>query len=259
MDPYLHPRDELLATMERIYRFPLTTTSGGNLSLREPDGTIWITPARVDKGALTREDIVQVRPDGSVDGRHPPSSELPFHQAIYHARPDLTGVVHAHPVALVAFSISRTTLDTRLFHQAFHVCGEVGFAPYALPGSAALGESISAVFAQGKRCVLMDHHGAVVGGHNLQHAFQQFETLEFTAQTIIRATLLGPARYLSAEEVEIPHRRAPQWKSFRRRRPPAKRRRTGGSFANSSGAATSSACSSVPRAAFPCGWRKTNF
>ena len=164
--------------MARIYRYSLTTTSGGNISIREPDGTMWITPARIDKGALRREDIVCVRPDGGVEGIHPPSSEYPFHRAIYAARPELNGIVHAHPVALVAFSTSRRGLDTRLFHQARHVCGEVGFAPYALPGSEALGASIAAAFDGGVRCVLMDHHGVVVGGSDLQRAFQQFETLE---------------------------------------------------------------------------------
>lgn len=44
----IHPRDELMQTMERIYRYRMTTTSGGNLSIRDADGSIWITPARVD-------------------------------------------------------------------------------------------------------------------------------------------------------------------------------------------------------------------
>ncbi len=216
MSSCLHPRDEILATMARIYRYRLTTTSGGNISLREPDGTIWITPARVDKGALRREDIVCVHPDGRVEGIHPPSSEFPFHRAIYQVRPDLQGVVHAHPVALVAFSTSRRELNTRLFHQAWHVCGEVGFAPYALPGSEALGAEIAATFQTGVRSVLMDHHGVVVGGEDLQRAFQTFETLEFTAQTIIRAEMLGNIRYLTPAEAEVPHLNAPAVPAFAR-------------------------------------------
>ena len=40
----LHPRDEIMQTMERIYRYRMTTTSGGNLSIRDADG-VWITPA----------------------------------------------------------------------------------------------------------------------------------------------------------------------------------------------------------------------
>ena len=92
----IHPRDAIMHAMGRVYRYRMTTTSGGNISTRDEDGTTWITPAGVDKGGLTREDIVRVRPDGATEGRHRPSSELPFHRAIYAARPDLRAIVHAH-------------------------------------------------------------------------------------------------------------------------------------------------------------------
>ena len=88
----MHPRDQVLEIMDRIYRHRMTTTSGGNVSIRDESGDIWITPARVDKGALRRDDVVRVRSDGSSEGLHRPSSEFPFHQAIYAARPDLTAV-----------------------------------------------------------------------------------------------------------------------------------------------------------------------
>ena len=207
--PYTHPRDEILRTMERIYRYRMTTTSGGNLSIREPDGTVWVTPARVDKGGLRREDVVRVAPDGRAEGLHPPSSELPSHQMIYAARPDITGVVHAHAVALVAFSITGQVPDTRLFHQSRHVCGRVGFAPYALPGSEDLGRRIAETFASGFDCVVLENHGVAVGGTGLQGAFQRFETLEFTAKTLIKARLLGEVRYLDEEELELRNRVRP--------------------------------------------------
>ena len=127
----IHPRDEIVQTIDLIYRFRMTTTSGGNLSIRGVDDEIWITPARVDKGQLGRDDIVCVMPKGKTLGRHPPSSELPFHQAIYAASRDLSAIVHAHPVSLVAFSIAKQVPNTRLFHQSFEVCDDVGFAPYA--------------------------------------------------------------------------------------------------------------------------------
>ncbi|HEX6987046.1 MAG TPA: class II aldolase/adducin family protein [Planctomycetaceae bacterium] len=198
---YLPPQDEILDLMERIYRFRMTTTSGGNLSIRDEEGDVWITPARVDKGSLRREDVVRVRPDGTTEGIRRPSSELPFHRAIYAARPDLRGIVHAHPVALVAFSLCRKVPDTRLFHQARHVCGEVGFAPYALPGSEALGRNIAAAFAAGHDCVVLENHGVVTGGATLQEAFERFETLEFVAKTFVKAKLLGEPRVLSDGQI----------------------------------------------------------
>lgn len=203
-DDLTHPRDAIMRTMERIYRYRMTTTSGGNLSIRDDDGSIWITPARVDKGSLRRDDIVCVRPDGSLEGLHPPSSEFPFHRAIYSARPDLRAIVHAHPVALVAFSICRRVPDTRLLPQSRRVCGAVGFAPYALPGSEALGKNIAAAFAEGFDCLVLENHGVVTGGPTLSGAFERFETLEFAAKTVIKASLLGPVRYLSDADADRP-------------------------------------------------------
>ncbi len=205
---YVHPRDELLQTMERIYRYRMTTTSGGNLSIRDASGDVWITPARIDKGALQREDIVCVKENGSTEGRHRPSSEFPFHRAIYEVRSDIRAIVHAHPVALVACSICRRVPETRLFHQAHHVCGEVGFAPYALPGSEKLARNIAETFARGHHCVVLENHGIVVGGGDLTEAFQRFETLEFLAQTTIAASMLGELRYLTDAQLTLSRRQA---------------------------------------------------
>ena len=202
-----HPREEIVATMRRIYHYRMTTTSGGNLSIRDPDGTIWITPARVDKGALEPADVVCLEAAGARRGRHAPSSEYPFHRAIYQARPDLGAVVHAHPGALVAFSICRRLPETRVQVLAHAICGKVVYAPYACPGSEQLGRNIAGAFGAGADCVMLENHGVVIGGKDLPDAFQRFETLEFVAQTLVKAATLGEVRVLPAErlvERELP-------------------------------------------------------
>lgn len=214
MRDILHPADRLVSAMARIYRYRMTTTSGGNLSIRDRDGSIWITPARVDKGALRREDIVRVRPDGTSEGRHKPSSEFPFHKRIYELRPDLGAIIHAHPVALVAFSICGQTPDTRLFAKAHAMCGEVGFAPYALPGSALLGERIAEIFTRGHDCVMLENHGVVVGGRDFPEVFRRFEMLEFVAKTIVKARALGTVRYLSEAELAVGERPVDRLEAF---------------------------------------------
>ena len=67
---FIHPADQLVMFMQRIYDKGLTTTSGGNLSIKDEEGNIWITPAGVDKGTLTRGDIVCVKPDGTIVDRY---------------------------------------------------------------------------------------------------------------------------------------------------------------------------------------------
>ena len=204
----LHPRDQIVAIMERIYDHEMTTTSGGNISVRDENGDVWITPARVDKGSLRRQDIVRISASGECEGLHPPSSENPFHLSVYGARPDLHAVIHAHPGALVSFSICGQVPNTRLFPEAWHVCGEVAFAPYALPGSIKLGERIAEQFgSKGRpRCVVLENHGVVVGGETLAQAFERFETLEFTAQITLNARLLGQVNYLSEAQIELSKR-----------------------------------------------------
>src|SRR5260370_28062210 len=96
----VHPREPIMRAMERIYRYRMTTTAGGNLSIRDEDRGIWITPARVDKGSLRRDHIIHVRADGTTDGPHPPSPDLPFHRATYAAPAGVRGFVQAHPVSL---------------------------------------------------------------------------------------------------------------------------------------------------------------
>ena len=202
---FLHPRDQIVAIMERIYLHEMTTTSGGNISVRDESGNVWITPARIDKGNLGRQDIVRISPGGQWEGRHPPSSENPFHLSLYEVRPDLQAVIHAHSGALVSFSICGQVPDTRLFPEAWHVCGQVAFAPYALPGSAKLGARIAEQCGSKAKpnCVLLENHGVVVGGDSLGKAFERFETLEFTAQIILNARQLGKVNYLTEAQIEL--------------------------------------------------------
>ncbi len=200
---YMHPRDELALTLERIYNYKMTTTSGGNLSIIDNHGDIWITPARVDKGELTPQDIVCVRRDGTIDGLHPPSSEFPFHKAVYEARPDIRAVVHAHPMALVAFSCAHKAPETRAFPNAWNSNGIVGFAPYGVPGSEDLGHKIAHEFKKGYDSVVLENHGVCCGGENLQDAFGRFESLELCAKALIKASVIGTPRYLDEEQIQM--------------------------------------------------------
>jgi L-fuculose-phosphate aldolase len=199
----LHPADQIVMIMQRIYAYGMTTTSGGNLSIRDDNGDIWITPASVDKGSLARRDIICVHPDGGAAGPHRPSSELPFHRTIYAQRQDLRAVLHAHPPALVAFSIVRKTPLTSLVPNVHEVCGTVAFAEYRLPGSEELGGTIATVFAGGVDTVLLENHGIVVGARDLFRAFMAFETLDFCARLEIGARRMGEPRTLTPEQLAL--------------------------------------------------------
>lgn len=197
----MHPRDQIVLIISRIYNRGLTTTSGGNVSIIDENGDIWVTPSAVDKGSLQARDIMCVKKDGSVEGPHKPSSEFPFHRAIYDIRPDINAIIHAHPPALVSFSIVRKIPDTNIVAQAKHICGPIGYADYELPGSDQLGEKIAATFREGYSAIIMENHGTVVGGFDMADAFQRFETLEFCARTILYGKSIGAPRQLTDQQI----------------------------------------------------------
>lgn len=199
----LHPADQLVMMMNRIYYRGMTTTSGGNLSIRDENGDLWITPSGIDKGALTRDDIMRVTPDGTIIGRHRPSVEYPFHQSVYRRRGDIRAVLHAHSPALVSYSIVRQLPPVNLIPNIRLICGRIAIAPYAVPGSDLLGENISAEFDKGADVVMLENHGVVIGAQDIFKAFMAFETLEGCAELALGARRLGPLKPLSPELMEV--------------------------------------------------------
>ena len=44
---FVHPKDQIVAFMQRIYDYGMTTTSGGNLSIMDADGCMWIEDGKL--------------------------------------------------------------------------------------------------------------------------------------------------------------------------------------------------------------------
>ena len=200
---YIHPADQLVMFMQRIYDKGMTTTSGGNLSIMDEDGNMWITPAGVDKGTLNRNDIVCVKADGTIEGMHRPSSEFPFHKAVYKMRPDLKAVLHAHPPALVSFSIVRKLPTLDLMPSVRKMCPQVKIAEYALPGSEVLGNNIGKCFQEGCDIVLLENHGVCIGAEDMFTAFKRFETLDYVANLEILARRIGTPKPLDEAAYKV--------------------------------------------------------
>ena len=211
MKKIMHPADRIVATMNRLYYNGMTTVSGGNLSIMDNEGNMWISPSGVDKGALTREDIMKITPDGQIIGRNRPSVEYPFHLSVLRKRPDFKAVLHAHPTPLVGFSLMRIVPDLTLMPDTAKICGSVVFAKYAVPGSQELGDLISAEFEKGYNTVMLENHGVVIGAPSMEEAFRMFEALDFTARVQIACATMGkkgkgltPAELARYQEFKAP-------------------------------------------------------
>ena len=203
----MHPAEQIVMLINRVYQKGLTTTSGGNLSILDSEGNIWITPSGIDKGSLTPQDICKVLPDGTVVGKYKPSVELPFHKLVYETRSDVSAVLHAHPPALVSYSLIRKVPDVNIIPTPQQVCGKVGIAEYEVPGSDLLAKRIVAEIKKGYNAVIMENHGVITCADNLFEAFKRFETLNFAASIGITASILGKPEPLTEEQIELNNRK----------------------------------------------------
>lgn len=199
----LSPAEQIASVMRRVYDRGLTTATGGNISMMDEHGDIWITPRGYDKGSLMAEDIVCVHPDGSFAGKHAPSSEIFFHRATYRARPDFRAVVHAHPVYCIAFSLTRTLPRVDLLPDTLSKCKHMRLSKYAMMGSPELGENMFAEFSKGADVVFLENHGVCVGGENLLEAYQLFETIEFAAKLDLLSRKIGAPRALKEGQLAL--------------------------------------------------------
>ena len=197
--------------MCRIYRMKLTTATGGNISIKDSEGNIWITPASLDKSNLSPEDIVCIKKDGTVVGKHKPSSELMFHQSIYYSRPDISTILHAHPDPLVTFSAIERMPDISLYYGLEEYLDSVGHVEYALTGSTLLATKMAHKFSEGHSIVLLENHGVVSVGKDLPDAYARFDALIHLARIEINSATLGklhsPTRQLQ------PYRAIPRQES----------------------------------------------
>jgi L-fuculose-phosphate aldolase len=190
-------KKEIAYFMRRLYKQGLTTTSGGNLSVRISEDEILITPSQTDKGRMKASEIIRMKTDGTFENKpFKPSMECGFHLEIYKNRPDIQAIVHAHPVLATSFAVSHKPINCDLLGESRAILGTPVFASYALMGTKTLATNVAEAF-KNSNVVLMENHGIITVGKSLLEAFDRMEVLENTARINILAELLGGAKTLN--------------------------------------------------------------
>lgn len=174
---------------EKMKEAGLVAACDGNISFRNPNGTIVITPSGLPKGELKPSQLLVMDISGKIiKGEGKPSSETPLHLEIYKARPDVNAIIHAHPIVATAVTVAGLTFPSTIVTEGAIVLGKsVPTVPYAAPGSTELGKAC-AEYAKKVNVFLMERHGATALGKDLKEALYRMETLEAVAK-VYRASL----------------------------------------------------------------------
>ena len=174
----------------------------GNLSVRLDEDRLLVTPTCICKGRMRASDMVIVDMQGKrLAGKRIVSSEIAMHLLIYRLRPDVHGIVHAHPPTATGFAASGYGLIRPLVCEVVVGLGSIPLARYGTPGTPELTDALEPLIPQ-HDAILMANHGVVTFGSSLESAYMKMEIVEHFAKISLVTHLLGNEQPLGEKEVE---------------------------------------------------------
>ena len=189
MPNYLALKTQIVAAAQQLVHKGYLMATGGNLSLRLPDGQGFaVTPSNYDYLKMTAEDVCVLDFDlNRLEGRLKPSVEAAMHGAIYQTRPDVHAIIHTHQAYASALTLIRAPLPALFDEQARFLGRSVDIIPYAPSGTGFLKNTVAKHVRNHNNAFMMQNHGALVFGHDLERAFHNVEILEKCALAYLLA------------------------------------------------------------------------
>ncbi|MBQ0134260.1 MAG: class II aldolase/adducin family protein [Clostridiales bacterium] len=184
-------KKEICEKSLQAFHAGLFAGTSGNMSVYLRDeGIMLITPTSVRYETMRPEDIVEMKPDGTLLKNDNPSSEWRLHAEIYRANEDVSAVFHTHSPHATAFAVNRMDIPATLIEAYFFLGGSVPCAEYATPGTPEVGIYAAKVLP-GKGGCLLANHGVVAVGSDLSQAYIRAEYIEDAAKICIMARQIG--------------------------------------------------------------------
>jgi L-ribulose-5-phosphate 4-epimerase len=167
--------------------------SAGNVSmLVEGEDAVVVTPTRLQYDVMTVEDICVVDFDlARIEGDRKPSIETPMHVAAYKVRADVSAVIHTHQTFASALSILNQPIPPLFDEVTLAIGNTIDVVPYALSGSRELHDNVARKLANRCHCYILQNHGTLCIGTDLDKTFTFVELLEKSATIYMQALATG--------------------------------------------------------------------
>ncbi len=196
----IHTRRSIIKIGKQIYERGFIVATDGNISVRLDSHRILITKSRVCKGKLNFNDIItydyqKVSPPENT------SSEIYLHLKAYNLRQDINAIIHSHPPYTVALTLAGKDLIESQLPEVIMTLGKVPTAKFAAPSSPEGAEVISELIKE-YDAIILDRHGVITVGINLNEAYYKLEQLEFAARVTLIALSIGDIKKLTPEELD---------------------------------------------------------
>ncbi len=201
-DPMLQQRQTICDHGRRLLDEGLAKSTAGNLSIRGPGDVIAISPTAMPYRDLEPDDVPIVNMDSEVIwGGREPATETPMHAAILRSFGDVNGVVHTHSPYATTFASLNRPIPASHYVIAF-AGNEIPVAEYRTYGTRELGESAVEALGDTHNACLLQNHGVIATGADLEEAFEIALMVEFCARIHYQAVSIGDPVILEEEELE---------------------------------------------------------
>lgn len=182
-------KKQILETAQALVRKGFLMATGGNLSLRIPGQKAFaITPSNYDYFQMTAEDICVLDFElNRLEGHLKPSVESAMHGAVYRVRPDVNAIIHTHQVYVSALTLIKAPIPALFDEQARFLGRSVDIIPYAPSGTGLLKNAVAKHVKNHNNAFMMQNHGALVFGHDMERAVHNVEILEKCALAYLLA------------------------------------------------------------------------
>jgi len=193
--------EKLISICHKVHAKGFVAATDGNISAITPDNTILITRSGIRKSDVTDNDILEFDFNGNLlKGEGRITTEFKLHLYAYSKRKEVNAVVHCHPVHATLFGLLGEGLTKHYFAEVILTLGKVPFCPYGTPSTNELPLSLEPHINYAWAFIL-ENHGALTLGVNLDDAYNKMEKLEHASEIIYKARLLGTPKELSIEDV----------------------------------------------------------
>ena len=168
-------------------------SSGGNISLKMANqDAIAITPSDRPYLKMAVEDVCVVDLDGNLlEGDLQPSIEIGMHLGVYKHRSDVNAVIHTHQTYASVLSILNRPIPALFDEIIVEIGGMVEIVPYAFSGSVELMQNVAGKLDNQCHCYLIQNHGALSLGSDMERAMKNAELLENVARIYYHALATG--------------------------------------------------------------------
>jgi L-ribulose-5-phosphate 4-epimerase len=167
---------------------------GGNVSVRIDDTAIAITPSAVKYQDLSVGDICIIGFDNKeieIKKGRKPSIEAGMHGVIYQKRSEINAIVHTHQTYGSVFAILNMPIPPLFDEVSWALGTTVKVIPYALSGSKELAANVGAKLSNNANAYIIQNHGILALGENIDKALLNAELLEKTAHIYYLALSTG--------------------------------------------------------------------